>query len=160
MSWSVGESQGCQYSQCWEEGTLSAQQFLIQSQLDGRVMEEHSEGAVVMMTWEETNLLQRWRLQTVEARRSGLIVNVATGHLLTIAGLSLFTPGLEEDEAGFTTIMAEGGITFDDGAGGAGAPAALDRGWSTEEGAGVGVWGQHGAANQRFKLTPLGLDRQ
>ena len=26
--------------------------------------------------------------------------------------------------------------------------------------AGVGVWGEHGAANQRFKLAPIGLDSQ
>ena len=119
------------------------------------MVEEHSQGAVVMMSWEETNLLQRWRLRRVEDSRSGLMENVATGHLLSIAGLSYFTAGLEEDEDGFTTILAEGGITFDDGVGGEGAPAALDRGWTTEEGVGVGVWGQHGAANQRFKLRPL-----
>ena len=134
---------------------MSAQEFLIESKLDGRVMEEHSQGAVVMMSWEETNLLQRWRLSTVEDSKSGLIVNVATGNLLSIAGLSHFTAGLEEDGAGFTTIQAEGGITFDDGTGGQGAPAALDRGWTTEEGAGVVVWSQHGAANQRFRLRPL-----
>ena len=114
-------------------------------------MEEHSEGAAVMMSWEETNLLQRWRLSTVEYSRSGLIVNVATGNLLSVAGLSHFTAGLEEDGDGFTTIQAEGGIIFDEGT----APAALDRGWTSEDGAGIGLWGQHGAANQRFKLSPV-----
>ena len=146
--------EGCHYSQCWEEGSLSSQQFLIESKLDGRVVEEQGEG-VVMMRWEETNLVQRWRLTTVAEDRPGLLVNVATGRLLTIAGLSQFTAGLEEDEEGFTTFQAAGGITFEDGA-----PAALDRGWTTEDGAGVGVWGEHGAANQRFKLAPIGPDSQ
>ena len=121
------------------------------------MVEEQGEG-VVMMRWEETNLLQRWRLRTVEDSRSGLMVNEATGRVLSIAGLAQFTPGLEEDGAGFTTIRAEGDIAFDDGTEGQRAPAALDRGWTTEDGAGLGVWGEHGAANQRFKLTPIGLD--
>ena len=125
-------------------------------------MEDQGEGeGLLMMRWEETNLLQRWRLRTVEdssSSRSGLMVNEATGRLLNIAGLAQFTAGLEEDEAGFTTIRAEGDITFDDGTEGPRSLVALDRGWTTEDGAGLGVWGEHGAANQRFKLTPIGLD--
>ena len=127
------------------------------------MVEDQGEGeGLVMMRWEETNLLQRWRLRTVEdsssSRRSGLMVNEATGRVLNIAGLAQFTAGLEEDEAGFTTIRAEGDIAFDDGTEGPRSLAALDRGWTTEDGAGLGVWGEHGAANQRFKLTPIGLD--
>ena len=54
--------------------------------------------------------------------------NVANGHLLSIAGLSHFTAGLEEDEDGFTTILAEGGITFEDGAGGEGSSSCSGQG--------------------------------
>ena len=80
------------------------------------MVEEQGEG-VVMMRWEETNLVQRWRLTTVAEDRPGLLVNVATGRLLTIADLSQFNAGQEEDK---------------------GVPAALDRGWSW----GVGrTWG-------------------
>ena len=141
--------QTCHYSQCWEEGNLSNQQFFIESQLDGRVVEESGAGAV-MKRREETSPHQRWRVATLD-NISGQLVNVATGKLLSIDGLSHFTAGLEVDSQGFSTIRAVGGIIFDE----ADNLVALDRSWSAEEGVNVGLWGEHGAANQRFKLLPI-----
>lgn len=142
--------QGSEYSQCWEEGGLSTLQFYLESRLDGKVVEWRGVGAE-MRTRDEANIHQRWRVASTDSRQ-GQLVNEATGKVLGIAGLAHFQAGLEEDTEGFTTIRAVGGLTFNDGSG---SLVALDRGWATQEGAGLGLWGEHGAANQRFKLLPI-----
>ena len=142
--------QGSEYSQCWEEGGLSPLQFYLESRLDGKVVEWRGEGGE-MRTRDGANIHQRWRVASTDSRQ-GQLVNVATGKVLSIAGLSHFQAGLEEDTEGFSTIRAVGGLTFNDGSG---SLVALDRGWDTQEGAGLGLWGEHGAANQRFKLLPI-----
>ena len=145
--------QGSEYSQCWEEGDLSTLQFYLESRLDGKVVEWRGGRGVgaEMRTRDEANIHQRWRVASTDSRQ-GQLVNEATGKVLSIAGLSHFQAGLEEDTEGFSTIRAVGGLTFNDGSG---SLVALDRGWDTQEGAGLGLWGEHGAANQRFKLLPI-----
>ena len=145
--------QGSEYSQCWEEGDLSTLQFYLESRLDGKVVEwRGGRGAgAEMRTRDGANIHQRWRVASTDSRQ-GQLVNEATGKVLSIAGLSHFQAGLEEDTEGFSTIRAVGGLTFNDGSG---SLVALDRGWDTQEGASLGLWGEHGAANQRFKLLPI-----
>ena len=142
--------QGSEYSQCWEEGGLSTLQFYLESRLDGKVVEWRGAGAE-MRTRDGANIHQRWRVASTDSRQ-GQLVNEATGKVLSIAGLSHFQAGLEEDTEGFSTIRAVGGLTFNDGSG---SLVALDRGWATQEGASLGLWGERGANKQRFKLLPI-----
>ena len=121
--------QGSEYSQCWEEGGLSTLQFYLESRLDGKVVEWRGAGAE-MRTRDGANIHQRWRVASTDSRQ-GQLVNEATGKVLSIAGLSHFQAGLEEDTEGFSTIRAVDGLAFNGcpgqrlGHSGGGRPRAL-----------------------------------
>ena len=139
-------------SQCWdEEGELEEGEWLLSNQLDGRVVVGSCSSAnALMKTRDDSDPLQRWKI-----RRSGdnfQLVNVGSGKLMSTGGISDYTWGLDTNAAGFSTLRATGGVVWNVNTGGF---VSADRGWTQEDGVGVGAWQEHGAVNQRFKLELL-----
>ena len=118
-------------------------------------MEDQGEvEGLVLMRWEETNLVQRWRLTTVAEDRPGLLVNVATGLPLEVNGILAWQAGTPDAE-GYFTIQAAGGNYWnqDDEP----SLVGLDRGWVTKVGQKVNLWQLYDGSNQRWKQVLLDI---
>ena len=117
----TGSNEGT-FSQCWEEGEVDQSsefrsEFLIISKLSGKVAELNKEtGELEMKERNDTNLWQRWQPRVVDSSSvSGQLVNVGSGRVLELLGLSDFQPGIFDTE-GYTSIKASQGVSTGSGA--------------------------------------------
>ena len=139
-------------SQCWgSDGEIEDGEWLLINQLDGRaVVGGCGSTKTVMKVRDESDSLQRWRIRRNKEGQNFQLVNVGSGKLMSTGGISDYTWGLEANAQGFSTLRAAGGVLSSDGK-----FMGADRGWTQEDGVGVGAWTEHGAVNQRFKLEAL-----
>ena len=142
------------YSQCSAVAGMAALsgEFLLQSQLDGKVLRwDAAQARLVMAVQAEEKADQRWQLAGTQ--QLGQLVNVATGLPLQINGILAWQAGTPDAE-GYFTIQAAGGNYWNRW-GAAPSPVGLDRGWGTKVGQKVNLWQVHGAKNQRWKAVLL-----
>jgi len=134
------------YFQCWEDTPAEGDEFTIESQLDGRVIQVNEETGTMEM-WERINgdLSQQWRWN----KNKDQLINSKNGELLEVQGLVLWTLG-EADEKGYSRLIAKGmkWTNLDE-------RRAIDRGWKRENGQVMWTYNEHLGRSSGFKLTPV-----
>ena len=81
------------------------------------------------------------------------LVNSRTSQVLEVAGLALWQLG-EEDQQGFSTLVGKE-VQWSNAEP---VSVVMDRGWGEKNGKTIGLYKEHGAPNQRFKLQPVASD--
>jgi len=132
------------FSQCWEKTDPEGDEFIIESQLDGRVIQVNEDTGKAEM-WEriDGNVVQQWRWNGDKTQ----LINSKNGQLLNVDGLVMWTLG-EPNNKGYSSLSAKG-MDWN------GEPRVMDRGWTRENGINFGTYKEHKGPNQMFKLTKV-----